>query len=289
MNRKYLYAVKGIGIGFFLWFFLTADRASVAGALTMASPTKLVLAFLLFPLIYGLKSLRWQKLAQTVGLQLSFWEAAEMYCAALFAGILTPGKVGEAIKIPLLKAHNLPVKQGILITIADRALDAVLLGFLAVCGLFVLRQLPLAPEFMFLCVALGIVLAWTQKRRLKQETHWNDLRTLLGTHTVQIVVLTVLNWCVYFLQLYWIAQALSLEIPLIEFISIMTIVGIVSLLPVAPAGLGTREATLLFFFAAYNIPAHKILAFSYTIFALTVAAAVSIGGYCWLKLPLHHS
>ena len=76
---------------------------------------------------------------------------------------------------------------------------------------------------------------------------------------------------------------ISIDVP--TFIAIMTLVGIISILPIAPAGLGTRDATLLFFFGSMNIPAEQSIAFSFTIFVLTIVAS-SIGAYFWIKYPL---
>jgi len=207
-----------------------------------------------------------------------------MYCAGLFLGILTPGKVGEAIKIPMLKSYNLSLKKSVVITIADRVLDAALLGALALGGLLVLEQIQIPKQILLLCLLFGVLLLWQQRHRWMKREIWQEMQKLLRTNTTQITLLTLLNWSVYFVQLILIAKSLSLAITLVDFISIMTIAGIVSLLPIAPAGLGTREATLLFFFAEYGIAPAQTLAFSYIIFALTIIAATCIGGYCWLTV-----
>lgn len=284
MRHKSSYAIKGIGIVLFLWFFLRVDRAALAEVFATASPKYLIAAFLLFPVIYGIKSLRWQKLMEAAGLELSFGLSARMYCAGLFLGILTPGKVGEAIKIPMLKSHNLPLRKGVIITVADRVLDAALLGSLALVGLLVLEQIHIPRRIIFICVILCMILLWQQRHRWLKQDMWKELQRILKAHCVQIVLLTILNWIVYFVQLALIAKSLSLTIPLVDFVSIMTIAGIVSLLPIAPAGLGTRDATLLFFFAEYGISPPQILAFSYSIFTLTIIAATCIGGYCLLTV-----
>ena len=65
---------------------------------------------------------------------------------------------------------------------------------------------------------------------------------------------------------------MPMTVPVLPFLGIMTIAGIANLLAVA--GLGTREATLLFFFPRYGIASTLTVAFSLSIFALTITAHV---------------
>src|SRR5207249_1031405 len=53
-------------------------------------------------------------------------------------------------------------------------------------------------------------------------------------------LLTIANWTVYYAQLTLIARAFGIMVPLLPFLGIMTLAGVVNLLAIAPAGLGTR-------------------------------------------------
>lgn len=75
----------------------------------------------------------------------------------------------------------------------------------------------------------------------------------------------------------WIAiRAWGIPVPLSAAVTLMPVVAIASVLPISPAGLGTTQAALVYFFTAYA-PAAHILAFSVVYFVYGVVASALVG------------
>ena len=75
----------------------------------------------------------------------------------------------------------------------------------------------------------------------------------------------------------WVAiRAWGIEVPIAAAASLMPVVAIATVLPISPAGLGTTQAALVYFFTAYASAAH-ILAFSVVYFVYGVVASALVG------------
>lgn len=271
LQRTILFCLKGIGVVLFLWILTRIDRAEFFESLKHVSPLPLIMGFLLFPVILALKSYRWHTLLKQHGITQSYAYSFLTYCSALFLGTLTPGNAGEAIKIAYLTQAGADLKAATLLTAVDRLYDALWVGLFAVPAvLFLLPERILGVTIALLgVIACVLVLQMLLKRSLTWKPH----------------ALTILNWATYYLQLWLFAEAFHIHLPLLFFIGVMTLAGIANLLAIAPAGLGTRDAVIYYFFQSHGIAASVAVAFSSSIFVLTLLGSL-IGGICLLKL--HH-
>ena len=286
MRRTFPYLLKVIGIGLFVLILLKIDTDAALESIADASTPLLVLGFSLFPLIYAIKSTRWYIISIAAGAHTTAFDSMVIYMSGLFLGIATPGKVGEAIKIPALVSRGLHMKDAVTITILDRVFDIALLGLMGIWAIGLLFSSVLAVSLGF-CLAFALGIAFLLKTPLRK------LRDLIlpnipRSQWIRATLLTVLNWIVFFAQFWILALAFGIHVPLLTFIAIITITGIISILPIAPAGLGTRDAALLLLLGQQGVPAETIIAFSFTIFVLTIFAS-TIGAYFWLRYPLTHA
>lgn len=286
-SSVFMILLKGIGLFLFLWILWRIDRMQLIVSMHNASLPLVLVALGLFAPMYLLRSIRWHTLAIESGVNTGLLESTHLYIASLFLGIVTPGKAGEAMRIPSLMSKGLTAKKSIALTLLDRLLDIALLaplGLLSIGILFGWKTFfagsigaTVIVMLLFLCV--HIMQRWVSL--LTDVTH------LLKKTWIPVVLLTICSWLLYYVQLLVLIRAFPAEIPLVFFLATMTVVGIISILPIAPAGLGTREAALLYFFHAYGIPPPLTIAFSFTIFLTTLVGSL-IGAYCLWRLP-HHS
>lgn len=282
LRRVLLICIKGCGVILFLWILSRIDRAQLVHALAHASLPLVFIGWCLFPVIYLLKSWRWHVLVTRAGVVQSFEMSFKTYCSALFLGMITPGNAGEAMKIAYLRSAGSPLKDATLLTVLDRLFDVFWIGLFALPSVFfLLRDRFLVLTLTLIAIGLCSVLALGIVQRM-----FGGLETLLreGLRWKPHVI-TLCNWAVYYVQLLIFARAFGIDVPLLPFVAIMTIAGSASLLAVAPAGLGTRDAVVLYFFTAYAVPPSLAVAFSFSVFILTLAGSL-IGGYCLLQLPV---
>ncbi|MDD5751734.1 MAG: lysylphosphatidylglycerol synthase transmembrane domain-containing protein [Candidatus Peribacteraceae bacterium] len=275
--------LKGVGVLLFAYIIYTIDIRHALAVLLRVPPSAIMLTMGLFPAIYLLKAWRWHVLVRGTGKHEPFASSFGLYMSSLFLGIATPGKMGEALKIPALVREGMSLRNAILLTILDRVLDVLVLAVLLVAaGMLLLSDVhaALLAGALAAAILLLLIAAVLFSRLRRFLTPDLPLRTWLLSMTI-----TVAGWCVYFLQLVVLAWGFGFQLPLPLFLAIMTVAGIVSVLPIAPAGLGTRDAALLFFFGRLGIPAEQTIAFAFAIFILTVLAS-SLCGYYWLRHPL---
>jgi uncharacterized protein (TIRG00374 family) len=67
-----------------------------------------------------------------------------------------------------------------------------------------------------------------------------------------------------------VARSLGIDTPIYILVAAFTVTGIVSLIPIAPAGLGTRDAALMWLLSGYGVEAHQAIALSFIMFVCLI-------------------
>ena len=93
--------------------------------------------------------------------------------------------------------------------------------------------------------------------------------------------MTVGGWMFHYLWAVCIARGLNIAIPIPTLIAAMTAASILNALPIAPSGLGTRDAAFLLLLTPYGAESERILALSLLMFVQLLLVAIP-GGCYWL-------
>ncbi|MDD4628513.1 MAG: lysylphosphatidylglycerol synthase transmembrane domain-containing protein [Candidatus Peribacteraceae bacterium] len=270
-----------IGVFLFAWVLTTTDIHLIIRTLSEVPPRFLVGTLLLFPVIYTLRSIRWHILTRSMGSRVPFAESLRMYYAGIFLGMITPGRIGEAARIPFLTQQGITVRRGVLLTVLDRIFDIGCIGIVSVVAIGILWSWPLAAMIAGTLAIMGLLLVLY---RGKISSMFPVVYSTLRSNS-SLTLLTMVSWGFYFVQLAILRQGFALDLPLVPFFSIMTLAGIISIMPIAPAGLGTRDAFVAVMFLRYHIPTETSIAFTATIFLLTFIGSL-MGLYAWFHPPL---
>src|SRR5262245_26818868 len=110
------------------------DRGAILRALAAASAWPLVLAVLLNAANIHLMVMRLDVLLRTQGIHYPMGRAWASFLSSLYVGMLTPGRVGDVLRVQYLR-HDLgvPYSEGLASIVMDRVCDLyVLLAFVAV-------------------------------------------------------------------------------------------------------------------------------------------------------------
>ncbi len=110
------------------------DRDAVLGAVVSASAGPLALAAALNLVNIHLKVVRWEALLRARGIVYPLRRAWSAYATSLYVGMLTPGRVGDLLRIRYLR-HDIgvPYAEGLATIVMDRLCDLyVLAAFVAV-------------------------------------------------------------------------------------------------------------------------------------------------------------
>ena len=284
------------------WWWHLIGPLAVIIAIVLAGPVKVwqvlanakpgfiaAAAVMAIPIIIA-KSLRWQLLLRSYSIKLGFAESTYMYSTAMVLSAVTPGKLGDMIKIVMLIKKGFSAAKAMASNVIDRCFD---LAFVLLIGYF--SMLFFSGKFtkqLHIINLIGLLLfgAWLlfifKKHLLKKiflklipaKYHAQAKQTWMEiTDTFQkdkivlllgVVLWTLVHWFVYFFSIYLCSRAVNLEIPFIYMTGCAAVGTFLSLLPITVAGIGTRDGVYILLLAPLGIQTQQALALSAMVLAV---------------------
>jgi uncharacterized protein (TIRG00374 family) len=254
------------GIGFVIVLFGAAvcSGGPAAWAALRGVPAPVFGAMLgLSGVNYACRALRWLLFSRAVGVHVPARLNA-LYYVAGFSMTTTPGKLGEALRLWLLRrAHGCRYADTAALLIADRLWDAVAMAMvLSGCMAFVAAYRLIG--FVVLAVALGVtaiclrpalplralrVAASVLPRRKRMLAGvQRSLRRLAALNRADVFLpalgLGVAGWLCEGISLFVLARALGLDLSAVRCVFIFAFSMIVGAVSVLPGGLGSTEASM---------------------------------------------
>jgi len=213
----------------------------------------------------AVKAHRWQEMVRALGLELSLSESAGVYAAGMLAGAVTPGKVGDLAKAPLLAARGMPLGAGVAVSLVDRVFDGVVLLALGLGGILAMPALPGRGAIVVgAAVALGLTVGAAMIFRGPLAA------AMRGTGARWWLVMTATTLAasaLYFASAFLCAKSLGLSLGAVDVVAGSSVAAVLALLPVSVAGIGTRDAAFVVIFAQRGVNAEQAIAFSSLILA----------------------
>ena len=263
-------------LAYILWS--NRDELALAGeTLRRVHWFPLVLAIVLvFPFVL-LKGWRWQVILKDLGQDVPWPRLTFYYALGIFLGAAVPGQAGDFLKAWYLKEDGYDLGAALLSTVVDRPFDMLIMGLLALSGLYILLRLSSALTLLLtlglmtggILFFLSLLLSrrwrnwWIERvlryvvpaaaRRVLREYNvraYLDHFFLSWRNVALGTAISLLSFSTTFFRLWLLIPALGKTLPLETFVPTMALMGLASLLSVA--GLGTRESVLL---AILGVPA----------------------------------
>ena len=230
----------------------------------------MVLAIVLMAPFVLLKAWRWQLILKDLGQDAPWKRLTLYYLLGIFLGAAMPGQAGDFLKAWYLKEDGYDLGAALLSTVIDRLFDMLIIGLLALSGVYILwLALPKAGLVLTLVAMLagiGLVLSVLLSRRWRDWLIDRVLRYLipaavrraLGERGARaymdrfflswrnVALGTAVSLCSFAITFYrlWLClPAIGKTLPLVVFVPTMAVMALGSLLSVA--GLGTRTLVLL--------------------------------------------
>jgi uncharacterized protein (TIRG00374 family) len=268
-----------------VWAVLSrADLKFVVAVIALAIPLAII------------KGIRWRILLHNYDIGLTFRDSTSMYAMGMVLSAVTPGRVGDLVKIVLLIKKGFSAAKAIASNILDRLFDMVFVFLAGYGGMWYFSksfasQLNIVNIIFLIVLVLGVVVAI--KRHLIKELalklvptqyhsaaidSWNEIvNSLLRNRTRWILWLplwTIVFWAVQFFALYLCAKALRIDVSFIYFSACAAVGMVLSLLPITVAGVGTRDATYILLLGQIGIAQQQSLALSTLVLAVFLANCV---------------
>lgn len=251
---------------------------------------------------YAARALRWHLFSRRVGVELSLARDA-LYFIAGFALTVTPGKLGEALRLWLLRrGHGYRYERTASLLVADRLSDSAGVAFLCVVGAVSFAdRLAGAVVALVLVVAVTFVLfnPWLTIRIVNlvyaRVGRWPRLFARLRTMVRALarlaswrvyglgLVLAVLGWLAEATALYILLGVLGAHVTMMQSVFVFTFSMLVGAVAMLPGGLGGTEVSMAALLVALGVQLDVAIAATAVIRATTLWFAVGLG---FLALPL---
>jgi len=282
------------------------DTGALARALVRSAPGPLLVAVALNALNLELKVARTQLLARLRGYRYSTRQAWRAMLPSLYLGMVTPGRVGDALRVQYLR-HDLgvPYGEGLAMVVVDRLCDLyVLVGFVVLAAARFASVLRGSLGFVtWLAVAATALLPLlllvrgpidllfgALARRVTKDTAGASrflevVRALIRPRLAAALPLTVGAFLVNYAQGWLVAESLGLTLRFVDVVHLMAVASLLGLLPISISGAGVREAFLALVFPALGLAAEQGVAFGLLVFAAIYLACSLAGLVAWQVAP----
>ena len=254
----------------------------------------LAFCFIALIIIYLLKSFRWYRIVKSLGGNISFNQSVSYYILAVFFSILTPGRIGEFLKIYFLKKNNILNNTDAWVsTIIDRLFDVIVLGIAGLISIFyfakfdnssvvgvVLLVMFLLFMVMFFIPELykKVLFKFIPKRKYKVSLIvFSDSIVRTRPGSLISFLLTVLSLLFLGSIPFIISSDSAFKIDLFTSIGAVSISNILSFLPITIAGFGTRELVFSYFWKLLNYPKYVALSVSTVYFIIVYVGSILVG------------
>lgn len=248
----------GITVIIFTVLVMMVDVNNAVRVFAKANIWLLIYAGLISLLFPVLCAIRWQILCSLLNTPLTFYESFQMIMAAWPLGALTPAKSGDLIKVVFLQ-DRLPYSTTTGIVFAERIIDVLVLGLFALLfGIWLKIYAAVITGIVILSgviVFFFIVFSGFDKLipnafREKAKNIGLASRILFSHPTAMcwIILVTALNWFLSCYQTWICYAALNTAVPLFYIIGALPVTIFAGLLPITPAGMGTRDSAVMVLF-----------------------------------------
>ncbi len=299
---KYLFL---IGIILFIAIVLGIGVEKIWSVLIGVNLFYFAIALVFVVILLVVKALKWKILLEAFDVKISFVDTAKLWLVGFFLGFLSPGKVGDFYRARYLKQDTgLSTGKSLASVMVERILDIFFLFLTGFVGLIIFSfYFNLQESMLFLVAALflvfvAVVYLLTKKKLLatiarpffnrfvpeeykdRLKGSYNEFFEGLKVYKnkkiilIKAIILLLISWVLNFVQVYFIALAFGMEVSF-EFLSlILPIIFLVEILPISFSGLGTRDATAIFFLGFKLVPAELAVSFSLGIVIVNLFSAL---------------
>lgn len=282
------------------------DKTAVWRTIESASWFHLLVAIAANLPIVHLKVVRWRNLLAARGYQYRLGRAYVAVLSSLYLGMVTPGRVGDALRVQYAK-HDLgaPYPEGLATTLMDRFCDLYVLGAVVALGAVhfaaalsadlayatwaAVAVALLAPS-LFLLRGPAELLMY-RLRKLTARWHASidallkGLRALVGKTLILAIMLTVASFAINYAQGWLVAAALGIELTYVDVAALLATTSLLGLMPISISGVGIRELFLALVFPALGLLAAQGVAFGLLVFVCNHLAIVLAGFAAWQLAP----
>jgi uncharacterized protein (TIRG00374 family) len=278
--------IRLAGILLLLWILSTIDVRKIGSTLLSLRPDYLLACLLCFSGMGLVRVVRLHICAKQLGFHLTLAECYAAVFEPALLGMVTPGRVGEFTRLMHLRQGGLAPAVAFALVTFERTSD---LGVLLCCGCGGLMYI-FAPEpwkrwgillaGVLLVVVYAVIRGFSRIlpairpmlgfaiRKLPaalqdmEDSVWNSFEKTIRRTGPTMLLLATVGIGLSLGQVYLLSYAFGLQADHLAICFAYSVATLLSVLPVSPAGLGTREAAYIVIMARQGIGREQALLFS---------------------------
>lgn len=252
----------------------------VLNTIKIADPLLLIIALLISSFVnIFVAADKYKRILGSMNCPISLKESSFIVCGSGPLRLMFPFKSGEVIKAIYLSKHrNLPIGRGISSILFDKVLNLMGTCFFLFLGIFLI-DVNLPKEIIFLMITLPILfflfpqirnlaLIFLKRIHVKLFRFLEELISTFGEikfkSRIYLLIYAIFFQSSELINAYLIFTAYGVKISLFHIIAFIPIIVLISNIPIAASGLGTREAAILFLFSKFA-RADKLLSVGITL------------------------
>jgi glycosyltransferase 2 family protein len=251
-------------------------------------------------LVLGLKSIRWNLLLKSECCDYPYLSSFIAYMSSFTIGLLTPGRVGEIARLYYVRSEkNIDFFHSFKTIVTDRLFDFAILIWFGLSGMLFFYKVTgdLHPLTYLLMTGVTMLIIWlvirivlmmikSGKERMWFTFIYESWAEMFDRKMILPWILTCLSYFLFYSANWFILISIGEHVSLTEVGFILSLMSLVTLIPVTIAGFGTREASLIYLFGFYYLSPETAIIFSVLQFLAFFLWGGIIGWICWLIKPV---
>lgn len=291
--------LKLTGLGLMAWVLHLVDYDGLRESLRDADYglLALFLAGSVFSLL--LRGVRYHFFLGTQDIRLAPGQTLRIFTQSTFWSLVVPGRLGELSSAAYLSRQGVSLEKAGANIVIERMADVLLVVLGSLAGSVFL--LPEVSSYLWAvlgvggAVAVGLAVAlgragtrrpWRFADRLRFDPLELLRKVLLYRHKTFLLTSSALLWSCYASLFVLVARAFHLPLSVPEVLFCVFMSYLAAMIPVTFAGIGTRDAMLVFLFARFGLASDKAVLFSSS-FLLVYVWLVVVTGLLSLAWRVH--
>ena len=282
-----------VSVGLLALLAWTQDLSAVLGVFAAASPSWLLVGAAVMFVEQTLSALTWGMLLAARGLKVGMRTILHIYYLSFFLGTWLPSNTGPDFVRTYYLARHVDGYEAVGSMLLLRFISLLGLGFFAVGGIYLVpSELPAAAMLLAWVLVAGstgaLVVGFTERPRrwataVLDAVGLRPLSRILGKlhdalHAYRKAP-GALAWALAasllvqfgrILTVYFAARALGATVPLSDFLVLVPVTALITLLPISVAGFGVREGSFVYFFSRVGMAEPVAFGLGLLVFGLSL-------------------
>lgn len=280
------YLLKTVGVLIFIYILSIVDFSRMGTIITDINIFFLGLSIILALILVLIKTQRWQYINRFQNINPPFFITVKVSTIASALGMVTPGRLGELIKVKSIRNYSPNLVNSWNGVLIDRLHDIIVMLIAGLVSTFFIAQIELKTIYLYAFPIIIIVLLffyfykhwkfcllWIVKKILPEDIYLSFrkkyeelLDVFLKTFSrsfLRSFGYSVIGYLVQCLIPLMLVYSFGAIVPIYVIFIIVSVSAFATLIPITIGGFGTREGVYIYLLGEYGIPVETALAVAF--------------------------